>query len=87
VRFIDETGVNVALTRRSGRAPRGERISEAVPKNYRQQQSIISSMGLDGVAALLIIEGAVDTAAFDVYVARGSCDRRGKLETSSCSTT
>jgi transposase len=49
---------------------RGERISEAVPKNYRQQQSIISSMGIDGAAAMFIIEGAVDTAAFDVYVER-----------------
>lgn len=39
-----------------------------MPKNYRQQQSIISSLGLDGAAALFIIEGAVDTAAFDVYV-------------------
>jgi transposase len=41
-----------------------------VPKNYRQQQSISSSMGLDGVAAPFIIEGAVDTLAFDVYVER-----------------
>jgi transposase len=49
---------------------RGARISEAVPKNYRQQQSIISAMGLDGAAATFIIEGAVDTAAFDVYVER-----------------
>jgi transposase len=70
LRFIDETGINVALTRRYGRSMRGERISEAVPKNYRQQQSIISSMGVDGVAAVFIIEGAVDTSAFDVYVER-----------------
>jgi transposase len=56
------------LTRRYGRAPRGERIREAVPKNYRQQRSIISSMGLDGVAASFVIEGAVDTEAFNTYV-------------------
>jgi transposase len=68
LRFIDETGINIALTRRYGRAPRGERISEAVPKNYREQRSVIGSMGVDGVAALFIIEGAVDTPAFDVYV-------------------
>jgi transposase len=66
--LIDETGINVALTRRYGRAPRGARITEAVPKNYRRQQSIISSMGLDGVAASLVIEGAVDTIAFNIYV-------------------
>lgn len=70
LRFIDETGINIALTRRYGRAPRGERIAEAVPKNYREQRSIISAMGIDGVAAVFIIEGAVDTSAFDVYVER-----------------
>jgi hypothetical protein len=58
----------VSLTRRYGRAPRGERITESVPKSYRQQRSIISSMGLDGAAAIFILEGAVDTAAFDIYV-------------------
>jgi transposase len=41
-----------------------------VPKNYREQQSIISSMSIDGVAAVFMIEGAVDTAVFDVYVER-----------------
>jgi transposase len=70
LRFIDETGINVALTRRYGRAPRGARICEAVPKNYREQRSIISSMGVGGVAAVFIIEGAVDTSAFDTYVER-----------------
>jgi transposase len=67
-RFIDDTGVNVTLTRRYGRAPRGERLSESVPKNYRQQRSIISSMGIDGVAASFVIEGAVDTLVFNIYV-------------------
>jgi transposase len=56
------------MTRRYGRAPRGERLSEAVPKNYRQQRSIISSIGVDGVAASFVIEGAVDTVAFNIYV-------------------
>ena len=41
-----------------------------MPKNYREQRSVISSMSVDGVAAVLIIEGAVDTTAFDVYVER-----------------
>jgi hypothetical protein len=70
LRFIDETGVNFCLTRRYGRAPRGKRITEAVPKNYREQRSVISAPGIDGVAAVFIVEGAVDTSAFDVYVER-----------------
>ena len=41
-----------------------------MPRNYREQRSIISSMSIDGVAAVFIIEGAVDTTAFDLYVER-----------------
>jgi transposase len=44
-----------------------------VPKNYRQQRFIISSIGIDGVAAMFIIEGAVDTAAFNVYLEHVLC--------------
>ena len=69
-RFIDETGVNITLTRRYGRAPRGERITESAPRNYREQRSIISSMSTDGVAASFVIEGAVDAEAFNTYVER-----------------
>lgn len=41
-----------------------------MPKNYREQRSVISSISVDGVAAVFIIEGAVNSAAFDVYVER-----------------
>ena len=68
MRFIDETSVNVTLTRRYGRALKGQRIQEAVPKNSRQQHSVISAVGLTGVTASFVIEGAVDTAVFNVYV-------------------
>lgn len=39
-----------------------------MPKNYRGQRSVISSMGVGGVAASFVIEGAVDTEAFNTYV-------------------
>lgn len=29
--FIDETGVNMAMTRQSGRAPKGERVQTSAP--------------------------------------------------------
>ncbi len=41
---------------------------ESVPRNYGQQTSIISAVGLTGAAATLTVEGAVDTAVFNVYV-------------------
>ena len=67
-RFIDEAGSNLSLTRRYARAPRGERITESVPRNYGQQTSIISAVGLSGAAATMTVEGAVDTTIFNVYV-------------------
>lgn len=56
------------MTRLYGRAPRGERVSESVPRNYGSQTSIISAVGLDGVQATMTVEGAVDTEVFNVYV-------------------
>lgn len=56
------------MTRLYGRAPRGERVTESVPRNYGLQTSIISTLGLDGVEATMTVEGAVDTEVFNVYV-------------------
>jgi transposase len=67
-KFIDEAGSNLALTRLFGRAPKGERVRESVPRNYGQQTSIISAVGLAGPTATFTVEGAVDTAIFNVYV-------------------
>ncbi|MCA1626904.1 MAG: IS630 family transposase [Acidobacteria bacterium] len=67
-KFIDEAGSNLALTRLFGRAPKGERVRESVPRNYGQQTSIISAVGLSGPTATFTVEGAVDTAIFNVYV-------------------
>jgi transposase len=68
LRFIDEAGVNLALTRLYGRAPRGERVRESVPRNYGAQTSVISTLALDGPEATWTVEGAVDTEVFNVYV-------------------
>jgi transposase len=68
LRFIDEAGVNLALTRIYGCAPAGERVIERVPRNYGAQTSLISSLSLAGVEATFSIEGVVDAAVFDAYV-------------------
>ncbi|MDQ3252948.1 MAG: transposase, partial [Acidobacteriota bacterium] len=56
------------MTRLYGRAPAGERVAENVPRNYGQQTSIISAVGMSGPTATFTVEGAVDTAIFNVYV-------------------
>lgn len=56
------------MTRLRGRAPRGQRVSESVPRNYGPQTSLIATLSLTGVAAVMTLEGAVDTDAFNAYV-------------------
>ena len=56
------------MTRLYGRAPKGERVIERVPRNYGEQTSLISSLSLSGIGATMSITGAVDTLVFDAYV-------------------
>ncbi len=70
LRFLDESGINLAMTRLYGRAPKGERVSERVPRNYGAHTSVISTLGLAGPEAVWTVEGAVDTDVFNVYVER-----------------
>jgi len=39
-----------------------------VPRNYGPQTSLIGTLGLSGVEAVMTLEGAVDTIAFNAYV-------------------
>jgi transposase len=68
--FVDESAVNTAMTRRYGRAPKGERAVDAAPRNYGSHTSVIGAVGLRGLVATLTIEGAVDALCFDAYLAR-----------------
>ena len=56
------------MTRRRGRAPRGERLHAKAPHGRWQTTTMISSVRLDGSTACLTIEGATDTLVFREYV-------------------
>jgi transposase len=80
--FVDEAGVNTAMSRRFARAPRGERAYDSAPRNYGEQTSLISALGLRrGLLATMTVKGAVDTLCFDAYVERvlSPCLRRGDV--------
>lgn len=55
------------MTRLYARAPRGVRAVESVPRNYGQSTTIVSLLGVSGVGATMILEGALDTIAFNCY--------------------
>jgi len=66
--FIDEFGIHLALSRRSARAPRGERAEVVEPFETGGNISVISALTLDGVRASMMIEGAIDGEVLELYV-------------------
>jgi hypothetical protein len=70
LKFVDETGINLAMTRRYGRAAPGVRVVESVPHNYGENVSLLAAMGVTGVSAPMTVEGAVDTEVFRTWTER-----------------
>jgi transposase len=66
--FVDETSTTIALSRRYARAPRGERAVTAVPRNHGTATSLVAALSPAGLGAAMTLEGALDGAAFTVYV-------------------
>lgn len=66
-KFVDESGVNLAMTRRFGRAPRGERVIGTVPQHYGANLTMSAALSLHGIEAVMTIEGATDSEVFHAY--------------------
>jgi transposase len=56
------------MTRRFGRAPRGERVVGTVPQHSGANLTMIAALSLHGIDATMTIEGATDTDVFQAYV-------------------
>jgi transposase len=56
------------MTRRYGRAPKGERVYGSVPLGHGEVTTLISALALDGVRASFSVEAATDTDIFPVFV-------------------
>ena len=69
-KFIDEAGANIAMARLFGRAQWGQRVSDALPKNYGDKITLLGSGSLSCTCldAVMTINGPVDTAVFRAYV-------------------
>ena len=67
-KFVDESGANIAMTRLFGRAVRGCRVSDAVPKNHGSNVTILGALSCDGLDAVMTIDGPTDAAVFRAYV-------------------
>ncbi len=65
--FVDEFGVHLAMTRTHARAPQGQRAEVCEKFERGTKMSAISALGMRGVFAPMVIEGAVDQLVFDQY--------------------
>jgi transposase len=69
-KLVDESGVNLAMTRHYGRARRGERVQDAVPKNYGSNVTLLGALSCHGIDAVMTIDGPTDSAVFRAYVSQ-----------------
>lgn len=56
------------MTRRYGRARKGQRVFDAVPKNFGRNVTILGALSCQGLDAVMTVEGATDAAVFRAYV-------------------
>jgi transposase len=66
--FVDESGINTAMTRLRGRAEPGKRVSGAVPQGHWQTLTMIGALRLEGIAAAVTVDAATDTDVFGAFV-------------------
>lgn len=68
VKFIDEAGLNLGLTRLFGRAAPGQRVGEAVPSHSGRHLTLVAALGVEGLSAPWVVEGTVDGLVFETYL-------------------
>ncbi len=68
LKFLDEAGSNLAMTRLYGRAAPGERVFDNVPQNYGENITMLGCLSASGLSAPMTVEGAVDGRVFLAYI-------------------
>ena len=68
LKFLDEFGANLGMTRFYGRAAPGKRVPEATPGFSGSHYTVVAMIGLHGADAPLIFEGAMSKLVFESYV-------------------
>jgi len=56
------------MTRLRGRAPRGQRVIEAVPHGHWKTTTLIAALGFHGMRCAMVLDGAVNALAFQAFV-------------------
>lgn len=66
--FIDESGSHVAMTRTHGWGPIGQRVHGVVPRNRGRVTTMLGALSIDGVEAMMTVEGGTTAAVFLKFI-------------------
>jgi transposase len=67
--FLDESHAKTTMTRRYGRAPRGERVVDHVPVGQYHSTTILGALRHDGTVAAMVYEGGTTVAVMQAFAA------------------
>ena len=68
LKFLDETGVNLGMTRLYGWGEKSRRVVDYVPDVRFERTSVIAAIGLSGISAPIAFRGALNGDFFAAYV-------------------
>jgi transposase len=67
-KFLDESSMNIDLTRLYGRAAPGQRVVDSVPQPSGPQTTTLAVIGWTGINAPLVLSGPVNGTVFYGYI-------------------
>lgn len=68
--FIDESGINLAMTRLFARSPKGQRARGKRPSKRGQNVSLIGAISLSGLVTQVALLGSVDGLTFEAFISQ-----------------
>jgi transposase len=71
--FIDETWISTSMTRRYGRAPRGQRCLDSAPHGRWQTTTFVGALRRRRLTAPMVTDGPMDSETFLAYVHQFLC--------------
>lgn len=66
--FVDECGINLAMTRSYARSPEGQRAVGSIPRKWGPNITLIASLSLNGIGSAMTVKDAADSRVFETYV-------------------
>lgn len=68
IKFLDEFGVHLGMTRLFGRADPSQRVVEATLGYSGTHYTVVAALSLKAVSAPMILEGAMNRLVFESYI-------------------